>query len=105
MTYVGGVAAEQLKSILQRIERLEEEKSALSSDLKEVYAEAKSQGYDGPTLRKVVQLRKMDVNKRLEQEELLDLYLAAVGMSLTKDEPRPAAAEADLALADSSSSF
>lgn len=74
------VAADQLRSIVERIERLEEEKQALSEDIKEVYAEAKANGYDTKTLRTVVRLRKQDKNERAEQEALLDLYMSALGM-------------------------
>ena len=73
-------ATEQLKSIVDRIERLEEEKQALADDIKEVYAEAKGNGFDAPTLRQVVRLRKQDTAERMEREALLDLYLHALGM-------------------------
>lgn len=75
-----GIAAAQLKSIVERIERLEEEKKALADDIKDVYAEAKANGYDTKTLRTVVRLRKQDRAEREEQEALLDLYLNALGM-------------------------
>lgn len=75
------VAAERLRSIIERIERLEEEKAAIMGDVKEVYAEAKGEGYDTKTLRQVVRLRKMDRAQRQEQEALLDLYLSALGES------------------------
>jgi uncharacterized protein (UPF0335 family) len=74
------IARDQLKSIVERIERLEEEKAALAEDIKEVYAEAKANGYDTKTLRTVIRLRKQDSAERQEQEALLDLYLAALGM-------------------------
>jgi uncharacterized protein (UPF0335 family) len=74
------IARDQLKSIVERIERLEEEKAALAEDIKEVYAEAKANGYDTKTLRTVVRLRKQDSAVRQELEALLDLYLAALGM-------------------------
>lgn len=77
---VGGVAGERLKSFIERIERLEEEKAALMEDIKEVYAEAKGTGFDAKTMRKIVALRKMDHEKRRESEELLDLYKSAIGM-------------------------
>jgi uncharacterized protein (UPF0335 family) len=73
-------AKEQLKSIVERIERLEEEKQALADDIKEVYAEAKGNGYDTKTLRQVVRLRKQDSAERMEREALLDLYMHALGM-------------------------
>lgn len=77
---VGGVAGQRLKSFIERIERLEEEKTALSEDIKEVYGEAKGVGFDGKTLRKLVSLRKMEPEKRREEDELLDLYKSAIGM-------------------------
>jgi len=78
---VGGVAGERLKSFIERIERLEEEKAGLAEDIKEVYAELKGVGFDVKTIRKIVALRKMDGEKRREAEELLDLYKSAVGMA------------------------
>lgn len=72
-------AQAQLKSVIERIERLEEDKAAVMADLKEVYAEAKGNGYDTKILRKVVRLRKQDKAKRQEEEALIDLYLSAVG--------------------------
>lgn len=77
---VSGVATGQLRSLIERIERLEEEKAALSADIREVYAEAKGQGFDAKIMRQVVRLRKMDRHERMEQETLLDLYLDALGM-------------------------
>jgi len=73
-------AKEQLRSIVERIERLEEEKQALADDIKEVYAEAKGNGFDTKTLRQVVRLRKQDMAERQEREALLDLYMHALGM-------------------------
>jgi uncharacterized protein (UPF0335 family) len=75
------VQGDQLKSIVQRIERLEEEKKTIADDIKEVYAEAKGNGYDVKVLRKVIALRKRDLNERKEEEAILDLYLQAVGES------------------------
>ncbi len=72
-------AQTQLKSIIERIERLEEDKAAVMNDLKEVFAEAKGNGFDVKVLRKVVRLRKQDKAKRLEEEALIDLYLSAIG--------------------------
>ena len=69
----------RLKTIIERIERLEEDKAAVSEDLKLVYAEAKGEGFDAKILRKVVRLRKQDKVKRDEEEALLDLYLSAIG--------------------------
>ncbi|MEO0394024.1 MAG: DUF2312 domain-containing protein [Pseudomonadota bacterium] len=77
---VGGVAGDRLKSFIERIERLEEEKAAISADVREVYAEAKAVGFDTKVMRQVIKLRKMDRQDREEQEQLLDVYLAAIGM-------------------------
>lgn len=74
-----GISAQRLKSFIQRIERLEEERTALGGDLREVYAEAKSGGFDPKVMRQVVKLRKMDKSDRQEQEALLQVYLDAVG--------------------------
>jgi uncharacterized protein (UPF0335 family) len=74
-------AKDQLKSLVERVERLEEEKAALSNDLKEVYAEAKGQGFDTKIMRQVVRLRKMESHEREERDALLDLYLSALGMA------------------------
>ena len=74
------VAAGQMKSIIERIERLEEEKKEVAEQIKEVYAEAKANGFDGKTLRKIVGLRKKPTEERQEEEALLDLYLSALGM-------------------------
>lgn len=73
------VAAGQLRSVIERIERLEEEKKAIADDIKDVYGEAKANGYDTKVLRQVVRIRKQDQAERQEQEALLDLYLAALG--------------------------
>jgi uncharacterized protein (UPF0335 family) len=75
-----GFAKEQLKSLVERIERLEEEKAALTADIREVYSEAKGQGFDTKIIRQVVRLRKLDRADFQEQEAILDLYLAALGM-------------------------
>ena len=69
----------RLKSFIERIERLEEDKAAIMGDLKEVFAEAKGEGFDVKILRKVIRLRKQDKAKRLEEEALIDLYLSAIG--------------------------
>ncbi|MGF1456487.1 MAG: DUF2312 domain-containing protein [Alphaproteobacteria bacterium] len=79
--HVGGVSSGQLKSIIERIERLEEEKAAIASDIKDIYAEAKANGFDAKILRQVIKIRKMDKHERDEQESLLDVYLAALGMA------------------------
>jgi len=75
------VAPDLLKSFVERIERLEEEKASIAGDVKEVYAEAKAQGFDTKILRKVVAIRKRDAAERREEEEILDLYLQALGMN------------------------
>ena len=69
----------KLKSLIERIERLEEDKAAVASDLKEVYAEAKGEGFDTKIVRKVVRMRKQDAAKRQEEEALIDLYITAIG--------------------------
>jgi uncharacterized protein (UPF0335 family) len=69
----------KLKSLIERIERLEEDKAAVASDLKEVYAEAKAEGFDAKIVRKVVRLRRQDAAKRQEEEALIDLYISAIG--------------------------
>ena len=81
MADVGGVAGEQLKSFIERIERLEEEKRALSGDIKEVYAEAKGTGFEPKIMRQIVKIRKMDKEELDEEESLLDLYKRALGMA------------------------
>lgn len=74
------VAREQLKSVVERIERLEEEKKAIADDIRDVYAEAKANGFDTKVLRQVVSLRKKDLTERQEEEAVRDLYLVALGM-------------------------
>ena len=76
---LNATAQTQLKTVIERIERLEEDKAAVMADLKEVYAEAKGNGFDTKILRKVIRLRKQDRAKRLEEEALIDLYLSAIG--------------------------
>ncbi|WP_429068470.1 DUF2312 domain-containing protein [Bosea sp. OAE752] len=73
------VQGDQLKSIVERIERLEEEKKTIGDDIKEVYAEAKGNGYNPKIIRQVVRLRKIDIDERRENEAILDLYMQAVG--------------------------
>jgi len=75
-----GFAKEHLRSFVERIERLEEEKKALADDIKEVYSEAKGTGFDTKVMRQVIRLRKMESADRQEQEAMLDLYLSALGM-------------------------
>ena len=73
------VDAKHLRAFIERIERLEEEKRAIADDIKEVYAEAKGTGYDAKIMRKIISLRRQDRDKRREEEEILDLYLSALG--------------------------
>ena len=75
-----GVARDQLRSIVERIERLEEEKKAIADDIREVFAEAKANGFDTKVLRQVIRLRKQDITERQEQDAVRDLYLHALGM-------------------------
>jgi len=75
------IAADQLRLFIERIERLEEEKKAIADDIKDVYAEAKSNGYDTKTMRAIVRLRKMEKHHRDEAEMLLDTYKAALGLA------------------------
>ena len=80
MADTGGVAGERLKSFIERIERLEDEKAALTEDIREVYSEAKGSGFDGKIMRQIIRLRKMDTSDRQEQEAILDTYMSALGM-------------------------
>jgi uncharacterized protein (UPF0335 family) len=73
-------SAARLKSFIERIERLEEEKAATAADIKEVYSEAKGTGFEVKVMRQIIKLRKMESDARREQEELLDLYMRALGM-------------------------
>lgn len=75
-----GVGKDQLRALIERIERLEEEKKAISEDIKEVYGEAKGGGFDVKTIRQIVRIRKLDANDRMEQEAILDTYMHALGM-------------------------
>jgi len=78
----GGIAADRLRSLVERIERLEEEKQALAGDIREVFAEAKGTGFDTKIMRQVIKLRKMEKDDRDEQEHLLDLYKRALGLEV-----------------------
>ena len=80
MVDTGGVTGERLKSFIERIERLEEEKAALTEDIREVYSEAKGSGFDVKIMRQIIRLRKMDTSDRQEQEAILDTYMSALGM-------------------------
>ncbi len=75
------VAADQLKSIIARIERLEEEKAGIAGDIKDVYAEAGANGFDVKVLREIIRLRKQDHDERQEHEAILELYLQSLGMA------------------------
>jgi uncharacterized protein (UPF0335 family) len=77
---VGGIAADRLRSIIERIERLEEERKALASDIKDIYAEAKSAGFEVKVIRQLIAIRKREPAEVAEQETLLDLYRRALGM-------------------------
>ena len=77
---VGGVAVDQLKSIIGRVEKLEEEKSGISADIRDVFAEAKGNGFDTKAIRAIIKIRKMDASEREEAETILDTYLNALGM-------------------------
>lgn len=81
MTDIQGVASDQLRVFVERIERLEEEKKTITDDIKEVYAEAKGNGLDTKVLKKVIALRNKDMNERMEEDAVLDLYLHALGMA------------------------
>ena len=80
MVQAGGIAGEQLRSFIERIERLEEEKKALADDIREVFAEAKGTGFDVKAMRAILKLRKMDKADYQEQEYMIDLYKHALGM-------------------------
>ena len=80
MSSINGVTADQLRSIVERIERLNEEDAAIKDDKKELFAEATANGYCAKTLRKIVSLRKIEPAERQEQEDVLDTYMAALGM-------------------------
>ena len=80
MPDVGGIAGERLKSLIERIERLEEEKRVLGEDIKEVYAEAKGTGFDPKIMRQIIRIRKRDKDELDEEETLLDVYKRALGM-------------------------
>lgn len=89
MPDVGGIAGDRLKSFVERIERLEEEKKALANDIKEVYAEAKGNGFDVKIMRHVIRLRRIDKDDLDEQDALIDVYKRALGM-LPSEESRAA---------------
>jgi uncharacterized protein (UPF0335 family) len=97
-----GVATGQLRSLVERIERLEEEKATIAGDIKEVYAEAKANGFDIKILRKVVKLRKFTADERAEEEAMIDLYLHALGMTIAEKVDQTGQGDVDhtIALAD-----
>ncbi len=80
MDEITNATAGQLKAFIERIERLEEDKKAITDDIKDVYAEAKGNGFDVKVLRKIVSIRKQDQNERKEEDEILSLYMQAIGM-------------------------
>mgnify|MGYP000349231922 FL=1 len=80
MVDIGGIAGDTLRSYIERIERLEAEKTALTADIREIFSEAKGNGFDVKIMRQIVRLRRMDREDRLEQEELLAIYQHAMGM-------------------------
>ncbi len=84
MAKFGGVSGDQLRSIIERVEKLEEEKAALAADIREIFAEAKGNGFDTKAIRQVIKLRKMEASERQEQEAVLDTYLHALGMHMEK---------------------
>ena len=90
MVNVGGIAGDQLRSIIERIERLEEDKKAIAEDIKEVFAEAKGNGFDVKALRQIIRLRKVELAEREEQEMVLDTYMRALGMLPELDEAEAA---------------
>lgn len=85
MTDVNGIAGDRLKSFIERIERLEEEKATIATDIKEVYSEAKSVGFDTKIMRELIKLRKLDASEMTEQELLLETYKRALGMQTSLD--------------------
>jgi uncharacterized protein (UPF0335 family) len=91
MTTIGGVAGDQLKSIIERVEKLEEEKAAIATDIREVFAEAKANGFDVKAMRQIIKLRKMEHAERDEQEHMLDLYKRVLGMLPELDDEAEAA--------------
>jgi uncharacterized protein (UPF0335 family) len=80
MSQIGNNASAQLQSIIERIERLAEQKAELQSDISDIYAEAKGNGYDVKALRKIVQMRKQDADERTEQQAVIESYMHALGM-------------------------
>lgn len=83
MTQIGhnSIAVDQLKSIISRVEKLTEEKDAISADIKDVFAESKGNGFDNKAIKTIIKIRKMDASEREEEETILDTYLHALGMT------------------------
>lgn len=94
MTKVGGIAADHLNQIIERVEKLEQEKAQIAEYIREVMAEAKHNGFDVKTIRQILKLRKMDKDERDEREHLLELYKSALGMRPHFDESEISEAEA-----------
>lgn len=86
MTKTGGIEASKLKSYIERIERLEEDKKGIADDVRDVFAEAKANGFDTKTMRQILKLRKMKANERTEAEYMLDLYKRALGLDVELEE-------------------
>ena len=86
MVIAGGIAGDQLRTIIERIERLEEEKAGIAADIREIFAEAKGNGFDTKAIRQILKIRKMEVSERQEQEAMLDLYMRALGMETASSE-------------------
>jgi uncharacterized protein (UPF0335 family) len=91
MTDIGGITAEQLRGYIERVERLEQEKAEIAANVREVFAEAKANGFDTKVMRQVIRLRKLEPEDREEQESLLDLYLQALGMAPAFEPSEPGA--------------
>jgi len=100
MTSFGGVSGERLRQYISRIEKLEEEKGDIADNIRDTYADAKSNGFDPKIMRQVIKLRKMDVQERQEQENVLDVYLHAMGMIPSFEKEDSAVVEAAAAVSD-----
>jgi uncharacterized protein (UPF0335 family) len=96
MTTIGGISGEYLRQYIDRIERLEEEKSNLTTDIREVYAEAKANGFDAKIMRQIIKIRKIDRAELEEQETLLDIYKQALGMTPIEQEIKRNSAQLDI---------
>ena len=89
---IGGIAKDQIRQLIDQVEKLEEDKLQINEDLKEVYNTAKAQGYDTNILKKLIKIRRMDEQKRVEEQEVLHLYMRALDMVLDDDEAQQQAA-------------